>query len=435
MLTIEQLYDIFLNKDNKELDQEGNPKNRAYAAMKAQAESYNGFRDNQELSLAEDALLRLVTQMDKNPKNITKKLFAATMTMPLKLFNQTYKDIPKNVLQNEGKELKETMDVVEGAFLAKENAYAEEMNAMIDNLSRLAGAVDKLRKGKDIEDNRRVSIDDNGNVSSEEYTLDKDELQTLYDANVDAMTQQMATMMAMDELKRTKGIDAAMDPVQVDTLAAELREKNEFGNMYDRMDQSAYLSRDDLAGIFYRAGYTGITEIFDQTAEKKAEQSVKKNEEQPVKKNEEQPVRDFAINSAKGVFIATMGGLQKSVAEAKGKILSDEDKKKVAGSLLDVIALRELAHKDSRKPLSAEEIQKQKEDILNRDNKQFSAYRAVLKKMEKSPTATVRIVEGLDDKTSLREFKENLVKNAGIQLKEKVDTKTVEKGAHSPEKK
>ena len=102
---------------------------------------------------------------------------------------------------------------------------------------------------------------------------------------------------------------------------------------------------------------------------------------------------------------------------------------------MDVIALRELAHKDPRKPLSAEEIQKQKEDILNRDNKQFSAYRAVLKKMEKSPTATVRIVEGLDDKTSLREFKENLVKNAGIQLKEKVDTKTVEKGAHSPEKK
>lgn len=427
MLTIEQLYDIFLNKDNKELDQEGRPKNRAYAAMKAKAESYYGFRNNQELSLAEDALLRLVTEMDKNPKNITKKMFAATMAMPLNLFNQTYKDIPKNVLQNEGKELKETMDVVEGAFLAKENAYAEEMKAMIDNLSRLAGAVDKLRKGKDIEDNRRVSIDDNGKVRSEEYTLDKDELQTLYDMNVDAMKQQMATMMAMDELKRTKGIDAAMDPVQVDTLAAELREKNEFDNMYDRMDQSAYLSRDDLAGIFYRAGYTGITEIFDQTAEKKAEQ--------PVKKNEEQPVRDFAINSAKGVFIATMGGLQKSVAEAKGKILSDEDKKKVAGSLLDVIALRELAHKDPHKPLSAEEIQKQKEDILNRDNKQFSAYRAVLKKMEKSQTATVRIVEGLDDKISLRAFKEKLVKDAGIQLKEKVDTKTLEKGADSPEKK
>lgn len=127
--------------------------------------------------------------------------------------------------------------------------------------------------------------------------------------------------------------------------------------------------------------------------------------------------------------------LQNSVAEAKGKTLSEDDTKKVAGSLLDAIALRELAHKDSRKPLSADDIKKQREDILNRDNKQFSAYRAVLKKMEKSPTAMVRIVEGLDDKISLRAFKEKLVKDAGIQLKEKVDTKTVEKGAGSPEKK
>ena len=137
----------------------------------------------------------------------------------------------------------------------------------------------------------------------------------------------------------------------------------------------------------------------------------------------------------RGVLTKTVENLQKSVANAKGRTLSEDDKKKVAGSLLDVIALKELAQKDSRKTLSVDEIKKQKEEILNRDNKQFSAYRAVLKKIEKSETAAIRVVEKLDIKTSLREFKENLVRDAGIQLKEKVNTATVEKGADSPEKK
>ena len=453
MLTIEQLFALYEIMDTEGSGLGGKPrkKGNAYADLKNLIDIYIDEPPRHPmLRFASDALYTLVEQMEQaKAQGLNKDQFQKAVKTQMQRFNRAYTNIPDDVLEEEGSELKKTLDEMDSSLkMARSNRetvkkeeekIAQEVTVDEDDLpplninQEISQAADPVQK--ETKENAEPSMEDKYNAKMQ--TMRDDVLKlvddinelvkdpatfkttkgmTAYRAKADSFVNQMAKMVALDEVKRYSGIKAALDDDMVENTADLISAGGpEFTRLFDRIDRRFKtgngLSMATLAEDLNFTGYESVAGVF------------------------EQPKKSYNKNSVRGVLTKTVENLQKSVANAKGRTLSEDDKKKVAGSLLDVIALKELAQKDSRRTLSVDDIKKQKEEILNRDNKQFSAYRAVLKKMEKSQTATVRIVEGLDDKISLRAFKEKLVKDAGIQLKEKVDTKTLEKGADSPEKK
>ena len=451
MLTIEQLFALYEIMDTEGSGFGGRPrkKGNAYADLKTLIETYRAEPPrHQMLGFASAALYTLVEQMEQaKAQGLNKDQFQKAVKTQMQKFNRAYTNIPDDVLEEEGAELKKTLDEMDSAIemaksnretVKKEEKTVREVTIEEDDLpplninQEIAQAADPVQN--ETKENAEPSMEDRYNAKMQTMRDDLQKLvheinelakdpatfktnkgKTAYRAKGDSFVNQMAKMIALDEVKRYSGIKAAFDDDMVENTADLTLAGTQFESLFDRIDRRFKtgngLSMATLAEDLKFTGYEKFAGLF------------------------EQPKKSYNKNSARGVLTKTVENLQKSVANAKGKTLSEDDKKKVAGSLLDVIALKELAQKDSRKTLSVDEIKKQKEEILNRDNKQFSAYRAVLKKIEKSETAAIRVVEKLDIKTSLLEFKEKLVRDAGIQLKEKVNTATVEKGADSPEKK
>ena len=451
MLTIEQLFALYEIMDTEGSGFGGRPrkKGNAYADLKTLIETYREDPPrHQMLGFASAALYTLVEQMEQaKAQGLNKDQFQKAVKPQMQKFNRAYTTIPDDVLEEEGAELKKTLDGLDSALemaksnretVKKEEKIVREVTVEEDDLpplninqelERTADPVQKETKEntepsmedrynekmQTIRDDLLKLVNDINKLAKDPATFKTNKGETAYRAKADSFVNQMAKMIALDEVKRYSGIKAAFDDAMVENTADLISAGTEFDRLFDRIDRRFRtgngLSMATLAEDLNFTGYKSVAGVF------------------------EQPKKSYNKNSVRGVLTKTVENLQKSVANAKGRTLSEDDKKKVAGSLLDVIALKELAQKDSRKTLSVNEIKKQKEEILNRDNKQFSAYRAVLKKIEKSETAAIHVVEKLDIKTSLRAFKEKLVKDAGIQLKEKVDTKTLEKGADSPEKK
>lgn len=451
MLTIEQLFALYEIMDTEGSGFGGRPrkKGNAYADLKTLIETYRAEPPrHQMLGFASAALYTLVEQMEQaKAQGLNKDQFQKAVKTQMQKFNRAYTNIPDDVLEEEGAELKKTLDEMDSAIemaksnretvkkeekMVREESIKEEDLPPLNINQEIAQAADPVQN--ETKENAEPSMEDRYNakmqtmrddllklvheineLAKDPATFKTNKGKTAYREKGDSFVNQMAKMIALDEVKRYSGIKAAFDDDMVENTADLTLAGTQFESLFDRIDRRFKtgngLSMATLAEDLNFTGYEKFAGLFAQ------------------------PKKSYNKNSARGVLTETVENLQKSVANAKGRTLSEDDKKKVAGSLLDVIALKELAQKDSRKTLSVDEIKKQKEEILNRDNKQFSAYRAVLKKIEKSETAAIRVVEKLDIKTSLREFKENLVRDAGIQLREKVNTATVEKGADSPEKK
>ena len=435
MLTIEQLYALYELMDGGGTGYDGTPGKNAYADLKKLAETqYEEPPRHAMLRFASDALYKLVDQMEQaKEQKLNEDQFKASMKSQLNRFNVAYNKIPEDVFEDEGLELKKAMDGIaslnvnvkedeeietlnineeirksgpesdertesvsarnisqetnkfdrkepeDKVKFSPEEEYNREMEAMGENLMKLAAAVNKLRVKDD-----KLSVND---------------WKDLVDVKVDSLKRQMATMMAMDQIKRYSGLKAASDLEMVDNTADLIMAEPGFEDILERLDKSD-LSKGSIATIFDIAGYKNLSKLI----------------EQPVKK-EEKPVRRFKENSAALLFKKGMEGLQNNVKEASQRTLNKNDAKQIAGGLVELFALRELGKKDPFRTVTTKELDEQKKAILNPENKSFSLYRAVLKKSERDPDTAVRVAAGLKGEESMDQFRRGLMRDARIEKK------------------
>ena len=409
MLTIEQLYELYANMGDEAPGKDQKPKNRGFAALKKQAEIFSSNPpQSSEMSLAADALVKLVSQMENAKKqDLSIEEFKKALAAPLKTFNDAYDRIPSRTMRTEGAQLKETV-----SFAAKESTreYDEEIRAMRDNLMSLARSVKELANSKNVHE---TTISAGGKVES--YVLSSEERDALLEVKVDSLKHQMATIMAMDRLKNTVGAKSAMerlngandsdpenDPSHIDNLISEIEASDAFDSMLDRLQKSD-LSRDAFAGAFYRAGYEGLAPVFDTPAKRVeigpgAAPKIKDNSSIKLFKDGLEELKNDIKNSAAGLM--------------EEKITSKE----IAARLAELCAIRELGKKEPFKVVTQEDIDKKKKDILNPDvnEKGFKLYRAMLSKVKNNIGLAERVVAGMKPESSLDQFKRGLQKDAQL---------------------
>ena len=409
MLTIEQLYELYENRNNTEPAADKKPANRGYAALKKLNETYQSLHlsDPNEIAFAY-ALNDLFTQMGRLEKVKTeKKGFEAALGDKLKKFNACYDNLPDPVRTDASSEVKKTMDEVGSALTgpdkALKTAYVEEMKAMRENLMMLSDALNRLRiKNGDLVDNRTISNEKN---ELKEYKLDKEEREALIEVNVETFKNQMAMLMAKDQLHRTSGIKAAMDPEQVDAATAEILESDLFDNMMERLDKSD-LSRDSISFVLGGAGYDNLEKLFEPPVKK----VIHGSEAAPKTKN----------NSAIKIFKDGLSNLKENMQQSSQGLLEKKiSSKEIASELLELFALRELGKKYPFKEVSREEIDQKKKDIINKDVKEkgFSLYRAVLSKVKRDEAAAERVIEGMKGDDSFDLFRSGLERDAHLERK------------------
>ena len=383
MLTAEQLYELYLNMGSEEPGTDRKPRNRGFAALKHYAEASHEIAEE---IIAAGALKGLLTQMERvKDRNMDRAAFGLAVDAYLKKFNNRLNEITKKDSGIDAPDLKKAVEEVRSSVLERVSAYKEEMDAMRSNFMRLAGTV-----------HRFVYNDKLGHKD-----ISKEDLQAIAENNFESMKQQLALMIAMDEICRKDGPSAALDPEKADELANSLMESDEIDSICRRLTESD-MSADAVSTALLGAGHDGLSRFF-KTPEKPA------------------PAPKYDEDSAIGLFISGLENLKKDAEMANASPLYEqsdaEQAKMIADGLLELFAIKDLGHKDPYKWLSRAEIEKKKSDILDPEvkDKGNSLYRAVYTKASKDPETAKNVLNGIKVGDTLGQMQNGIKKDAKLQ--------------------
>ena len=394
MLTAEQLYTLFQNKDNKEPDSNGRPKKSGYDALIKLNESYKkeSFLTAGE-SLFSESLDGLITNAtEAYSENVDKTAFINAVDKYVTNFNAFYEKLPEATRTDENGFLKPAMDAIDLAANEElHHSYDKEMEAMAENLTRLADAVRLLRGGKTF-----------GHIAAgaDKSEVDADDIQALKDmeeVNLDAMKHQLATMMVMHHLKKNFGVNAALDTERVDKNVELLESGDAFKIMFNRVKAEG-LTRSGLRKSLRSNGSPAIADMI---------------KEDPFK----EVAPGEALESPVNLFREKLEALKGKVAQSKENPLEPASPEDIANDLAELFALREIGQEDPYTHVSKEEIAEKKESIINSGK---GLYKSVFEKAKNSMDVAERVAAGLKGDVSLKEFRSQLEKDAHLQKRVKV---------------
>ena len=271
------------------------------------------------------------------------------------------------------------------------HSYDKEMEAMAENLTRLADAVRLLRGGKTF-----------GHIAAgaDETEVDAADIQALKDmeeVNLDAMKHQLATMMVMHELKKKFGVNAALDTERVDKNVELLESGDAFKIMFNRVEAEG-LTRSGLRKSLRSNGSPAIADMI---------------KEDPFK----EVAPGEALESPVNLFREKLEALKGKVAQSKENPLEPASPEDIANDLAELFALREIGQEDPYTHVSKEEIAEKKESIINSGK---GLYKSVFEKAKNSMDVAERVAAGLKGDVSLKEFRSQLEKDAHLQKRVKV---------------
>ena len=203
MLTAEQLYEILTHRDDTGVNAGEQQKNKAANALYSLWGSYKAKKvsasDYEEYAFS----TALTAMMDKAERLIQKKAdrdsFVELMKHETSQFRTAYEKLPETLRGQE--QMRETFDVVSKVRSTEKTAYDWQMAVLIERFCRDHETILRLRSGL----HPYQTADD---------PMPEEELQEFTEASKLALEKDLASILAMDNLRKTEGLKAALDPAK-----------------------------------------------------------------------------------------------------------------------------------------------------------------------------------------------------------------------------
>ena len=393
-LFAEQLYSIYLHMADESLGSDDMPRKRGFEALKRLTQTSDLREQGYDKQFAVEAVGNILQQIERikaaeeDNKPLARDAFKSAIDIKLKTFERYYTALP----ENECIDINNALEEVNSSVKEMSVSYTKEMEAIRENLRTLGDTIGRL--------NRKDKLSHDGKKPGDAASFE--DLKEIYLANVDSIKQQLAVMVAMDELCRRGGPAAALNPDLVDRNAELLRsgEENEIDMLFDRMEEGG-MTADAIGSALRGSGYDELSDFMSK---------------------EVKPAPKINERSAIGLFKKGLESLRKDLAPES--IIYEKSAEELADGLLELFALRELGRRDPFWDASRADIESIMEQIKNpkkdddpkkKESSDIKLYRAVYKKALKDRKVAERVIEGINGSDNMQHFRGSLMKNAGLK--------------------
>ena len=221
MLTAEQLYEIIARKKNAGIGQGGQPEDRAAEKLYSLWDHYrkknNPGIDELEFAYALNQMMEKAERVIDGGSN--KELFLTVLKSEVNGFRATYENLPESI-RKQG-QVKEASDAISAVKEKEQTAYDRDMTELMESLVMVNNTLQELQS-ETHPAYVKLKAEREAGLSDDEYQDRLSDLTAMEQANRENLKATVATILAMDNLRRSGDLKAAADPEKLEAAADKL---------------------------------------------------------------------------------------------------------------------------------------------------------------------------------------------------------------------